>query len=477
MILRFVLLCLLYQSTSLAQETGEIQQAFASDQLEQLVAPIALYPDSLVAQILMAATYPLEIVQAARWREANPDLQGDDLEKALADHPWDPSVKALTNFPDVLKRMNENLDWTQDLGDAVLAQEQDVMDAVQRLRRYAHDEGNLETTPEQVVTVKEKVIVVEPATEVVYVPAYNPTVVYGSVWVPRTYYYPVYSYPPSYWYPPGYVASRVIAFGVGMAITAAIWDRWNWGHCDWRRGNITINNNFNFSRNINTANIRIGDRGRKDGKFSRWEHNAKHRGGVRYRDKSVRERYEKGGRDRSARIDRDTARGFDRGGSRDKSRDLPRGDRDSQRPSKRDREQAKTRDMQKPSLSDRERPQTRDVQKPSASDRERPQTRDIQKPSTTDRARPQTRDIQKPSTSDRARPQTRDTQRPSTRDLSKPQTRDRSARTPQRDAFDVGGKFDRAASQRGASSRGGSAGRSRTSGGGAARGGGGRLGR
>jgi hypothetical protein len=417
MTFRIVLLYLLSQSASLAQETEELQQTFTSAQLEQLVAPIALYPDSLVAQILMAATYPLEIVQAARWREGNPDLQGDELEKALADHPWEPSVKALSNFPDVLKRMNENLDWTQDLGDAVLAQEQDVMDAIQRMRNYAYDEGNLETTPEQVVTVKEQVIVVEPASDVVYLPAYNPSVVYGSVWVPRTYYYSIYSYPPSYWYPPGYVASRLISFSIGMAITAAIWNRWSWGHCNWRRSSITINSNFNFSRNINTAHIKIGDRARKDGQFSRWQHKPEHRAGVRYRDKSVRERYEQGDRDRLVRIDRDTARGYDRTGSRDKSRpqsrDRPRSDSDSQRPSTRDRE----------------------------------------------------------------RPQTRDNQRASTREVTRPQTRDQNARTPKRDAFDVGGKFDRAASKRGASSRGGATGQTRNLRGGAARAGGGRLGR
>ncbi len=261
---------------TLADVKAQEQQAapdsmFSPDQLEQLVAPIALYPDSLVAQIMMASTYPLEIVQAARWRDSNPDLKDSELENALAAESWDPSVKALTNFPDLLKRMNDNLDWTQDLGDAVLAQEKEVMDAVQQMRQLALDAGNLETTPEQKVIVEEKIIVVEPATEVVYVPAYSPTVVYGSVWVPTTYYYPLYRYPASYWYPPGYAASNIVSFGVGMAVGAAIWRNWNWGHCDWRRGSVNINNNFNFNRNVNTRNIKVGNKA-GGGKYSRWEH-------------------------------------------------------------------------------------------------------------------------------------------------------------------------------------------------------------
>ena len=148
-----------------APKTAE-QPTFSKDQIEQLVAPVALYPDSVVAQVLMASTYPIEIVQASRWREKNPKLKGNDLEQALASQSWDPSVKALTNFPDVLKDMSDNLDWTQDLGDAMLAQEKDVMDAVQHMRRLAYDAGNLKTTPEQKVVVQEKTIVVEPAKEV-----------------------------------------------------------------------------------------------------------------------------------------------------------------------------------------------------------------------------------------------------------------------------------------------------------------------
>lgn len=401
---------------------------FSSDQLEQLVAPIALYPDSLVAQIVMASTYPLEIVQAARWRDSNPELKDKDLEDALAAENWDPSVKALTNFPDVLKRMNDNLDWTQDLGDAVLAQEKEVMDAVQKMRHLAYDAGNLETTPEQKVIVEEKIIVVEPATEVVYVPAYSPTVVYGSVWVPATYYYPLYRYPASYWYPPGYAASNIISFGVGMAVGAAIWRNWNWGHCDWRRGSVNINNNFNFNRNVNTRNIKMGNKV-GGGKYSRWEHKANHRGGVRYRDNSTKQRFAKaGGGSGKARIDRDAARGFDRGGKKDRAR-------------------ADNRDLKSP--------KTRDKQRFEGQDSKHRDTRDIQRSQSRDTARV------------KDRPASRETPRSQSRNTG----RGNSTRT---GAFNAGGGgFDRAASKRGSSSRsGGGRGLSRAGGGGSRSGGG-----
>ncbi|HEY9199738.1 MAG TPA: DUF3300 domain-containing protein, partial [Gammaproteobacteria bacterium] len=163
-------------------------KVFSTDQLDQLVAPIALHPDSVVAQILMASTYPLEVVQAQRWLDQNKSLQGEELDKQGAAEGWDASVVSMLHFPDVLKMMSDNLDWSQDLGDAVLAQQKDVMDAVQRMRKRAQEAGNLKTTGQQTVVVEQEVIRIEPATEVVYVPAYNPTVVYGTY--PATPYYP-----------------------------------------------------------------------------------------------------------------------------------------------------------------------------------------------------------------------------------------------------------------------------------------------
>jgi hypothetical protein len=196
-----------------AQETS--QPVFKPEELEQILAPIALYPDSLLAQIFMASTYPLEVVQADRWAKQNKDLKGDALVAALEKQPWDPSVKSLINFPQVLAMMSEKLDWTQKLGDAFLAQQKDTMDAVQRLRKKAADAGTLKTTNEQKVIVEQDMIVIESASpQVVYVPAHNPTVVYGT-WA-----YP--SYPPAYYYPPGYVAgTALLSFGAGMALGAA----------------------------------------------------------------------------------------------------------------------------------------------------------------------------------------------------------------------------------------------------------------
>lgn len=294
---------LLAQGLAAAEE-----KVFPPDQLDQLVAPIALYPDSIVAQIMMAATYPLEVVQAQRWLEQNKQLKDAELDTQGAAQGWDGSVVSLLHFPDVLKKMSDNLDWTQDLGDAVLAQQKDVMDAVQRMRERAHEEGNLKTTEQQTVIVEKEVIRVEPTTQVVYVPAYNPTVVYGT-WAPAPY-YPWYSYPPSYWYPPAYPpGAGLVAFGVGMAWGAAVW-----GDCDWGHGDININRNTNISRNVNNVN-------------GKWQHNSTHRQGVRYKDNATRQRYDQASRQaRDQRIARDNNRGFDRSGAG--GRDGVGGDRD-----------------------------------------------------------------------------------------------------------------------------------------------------
>src|SRR5881396_2165459 len=218
---------------------GAESAKLSSAQLEELVAPISLYPDALAVQVLMAATYPLEIVEAARWRAKNSSLQGDALEQALESRNWDPSVESLTRFPDLLKRMSDNLDWTKDLGDAFLAQKDEVLEAVQRLRAKAYESGALKTTKEQVVTreiVKEKEIIrVEPADpQVVYVPQYSPSAVYGAP--PAA--YPTPYYPAMYGYPPGYVATAsLLSFGAGMAVGAAVW-----GDCDW--GSHDVHNNY-----------------------------------------------------------------------------------------------------------------------------------------------------------------------------------------------------------------------------------------
>ena len=178
------------------------EKTFSQEQLDQILAPIALYPDGLLAQVLMASTYPIEIVTAERWVKANPGLKDKALEDALQKQSWDASVKSLTAFPDVLNRMNEDLAWTQKLGDAFLGQQKELLAAVQTLRGKAQAAGNLQSNEQQTVKTEtqesKQVIVIEPANpQVVYVPTYQPTVVYGGWGYPA---YPPY-YPP-YWYPP-----------------------------------------------------------------------------------------------------------------------------------------------------------------------------------------------------------------------------------------------------------------------------------
>jgi hypothetical protein len=195
--------------------------------LQQLVAPIALYPDSLVAQILAASTFPEEVVEADRWVQANPDLKGDALGKAVDQQPWDPSVKALAAFPAVLGNMDKNLSWTSSLGDAYYNQQPDVMDAVQVMRRKAQDAGNLKTTPQEVVKAEGPNIDIEPADpDVVYVPAYDPWLVYG---------YPVVAWPGWYPYPGIWFGGPYLSFGIGFPIGWYGGFGWGWGHWgfDW----------------------------------------------------------------------------------------------------------------------------------------------------------------------------------------------------------------------------------------------------
>ena len=280
--------------------------AFAQDQLEQLVAPVALYPDALLMQILMAATYPLEIVQADRFARDNPDLSGDALDRALLEQDWDPSVKSLCTLPSVLKQMSENLDWTQDLGDAFLAQQSELLDTVQRMRGLAYEAGNLQTTDQQVVTQQEDNIIViqSPAPEVVYVPTYSSTVVYGSTWGYPYYYYPPMYYPP----PPGY---GLITFGVGVAIGGAIWGdcHWGWGH---NEVNIDIDryNEFNRNTNINADRDRVDSR-QGSGDKAGWQHDPSHRKGVNYSSPEVAQRNGAGAG--SNRVTKDQARGYSSG--------------------------------------------------------------------------------------------------------------------------------------------------------------------
>jgi len=285
-----------------------VQTIFRQEELDQMLAPIALYPDELLVQVLMAATYPLEVVQASRWVQANPNLRGDQLAAALEQKDWDPSVKSLANFPSVLQMMNDRLEWTQKLGDAFLAQKDQVMDTVQELRKKAQAQGYLRTTNEQTVIEdpQSQTIVIEPAVpQVVYVPAYNPTIVYGPWWWP--------AYPPYYYYPRGAViAGSYIGFGLGVAVGVAwgyAWGGFNWHHHDVvinTSRNVYINNRIDRTRYV--SHVTTGSDGQ-----GMWRHDPVHRGGVAYRSPSVAQQF---GRGPLPGVDaRRDLRGFDRSGT------------------------------------------------------------------------------------------------------------------------------------------------------------------
>src|SRR5438094_6009116 len=247
------------QAESQIMTTTEEAPKLPNDELYSLVAPIALYSDPLLAQTLAASTYPLEIIQLQQWMDRNKNLQGKALADAVAKQPWDPSVQALVATPDVVLRMAGNIQWTTDLGNAFLAQQSDVMDAVQRLRGKAESKGTLKTSAQQKVETKtveggKQVIVVEPSSpDVVYVPSYDPGVVYGPP--PPAYPYYPYTYP-------GYVPGTALAWGAGIALGAAAWGAWggNWGNCVWGHGDVNINNNNNFNKNVN-RNVTRGQAG------------------------------------------------------------------------------------------------------------------------------------------------------------------------------------------------------------------------
>ncbi len=253
------------------------EEQFREEELDQMLAPIALYPDSLLAQILMAATYPIEIVQADRWAKANRYLRGDHLNDALDQKTWDPSVKALVPFPQVLSMMSERLEWTQRLGDAFLDQPDEIMDTVQRLRARAQAAGYLRDTEQQRVFVQEGAIEIEPAQpEVIYVPVYDPRVIYGPWWHPA---FPPFFFPP----PPRVVFVRGFGFWSGVTV-GRTWD-YAWGRWDWRNHyvHVNINRNININRTINIP--------RRDIRTTRWQHDVSHRKGVTYRNQTTRERY------------------------------------------------------------------------------------------------------------------------------------------------------------------------------------------
>jgi hypothetical protein len=328
-VLAGVIALLLAVPLPLVAQQDQAATPFKPEELDQLVAPIALYPDPLLAQILMASTYPLDVVQAARFAKSNASLKGAQLDQALQSQPWDDSVKSLLSFPDILTMMDAKLDWTQKLGDAFLGQQADVMNAVQRLRARAQAAGNLQTSSQQTVTVEPAapapalpagqapstvvvqqapptVIKIEPANpQVVYVPTYNPTVVYGA--------WPYPAYPPAAYYPPGYVAGAALfSFAAGVAVGSALWGNCNWGAHD---VNVNVNQYNNFTKNVNTANVASqrtqiqSQRTNVQNNASTWQHNPENRRGAQYRDPATRERYNKAAASPQATQARESFRG------------------------------------------------------------------------------------------------------------------------------------------------------------------------
>ena len=312
---------------------------FNKQELDQLLAPIALYPDDLLTNVLMASTYPLDVVQAARWRKepGNAKLDGAALTTALEAKDWDPSVKAIVQFPDVLNMMSDQLEWTQKLGDAFLAQQSDVMDEIQLLRGKAADAGNLNSNQHQRVEEQkdsggQPIYVIEPTSErTVYVPVYEPSVVYGPWWYP--------DYPPYYWPYPGARFVNGYFWGAGVAIAAGIW---GWNHFDWHDHDININ--ANKWNEINGKRAKITN--------NKWEHRPNHRGPVPYRDKATREKYGKTARAKTGdkefrgydrdKVDRDKIearlKDTDHAGIKDRAQDAgPRKDGDRKQPQIKDK--------------------------------------------------------------------------------------------------------------------------------------------
>jgi len=307
-LLFLVMLCL-----SLGTAQAE-DATFSEAEFDQMMAPIALYPDALLAQILMACTYPADIAEAVKWSKDNPDQDGDAAVEAVQDKSWDPSVMSLVAFPQVLTMMGEQPDWVQNVGDAFLSDSETVMDTVQKLRKKAKDEGNLKTTEQQKVIVEEAsaqesssaepaaaapastetVIIIEPADpQVIYVPSYNPTVIYGTWWWPH--------YTPWYYRPYGYgfggAVVRGIGFGIGIGITRSLW-----GGCRWGRGRGSVNINVNKYNNINRNKINSNNRN------SNWKHNSNNRKGVPYKDQKTRNQFDN---KRGGASDRQNYRGRD----------------------------------------------------------------------------------------------------------------------------------------------------------------------
>ncbi len=266
--------CLAAAPVALANDFAYVDAGdpYSREELARMLAPIALYPDALLAQILMAATYPIEVIEAERWVRMNSHLAGESLDAALLHKYWDPSVKALCHFPSVIALMSERIAETTELGNAFLAQEADVMDMVQELRASAYAQGNLVSNVQQQIIVEKEVIVIQPANpRVIFVPYYDPFYVYGPWWYP--------AYPPYYWVPSGIRLGVGISYWPGLHFTYAFG---SWHYVDWRRHSIhvVVHTPPRFVRHDRWI-VQSGP----------WRHSPVHRRGVSYRDTSTATRY------------------------------------------------------------------------------------------------------------------------------------------------------------------------------------------
>jgi hypothetical protein len=296
-------------------------QSLSPDQLDDLVAPIALYPDPLLSQVLVATTYPLEVVQAYQWAQKNPGITGPALTQAAQQQNWDASVQALAVFPDVLKRLNDDVAWTTNLGNAFLAQQQSVMDAVQRMRQKAQQSGKLQSTPQETVATTtangQPNIEIEPANpEVIYVPVYDPMWIWGApMWYPY----------PNWWWPGRSFLTGGLYFGFGGPIDMGLyfgagwhgWGGWGW-QAGWGGRGVMVNNAFMHRYNFNGGNMG-GARG-----TAAWAHDPSHRAGVPYANNSVRTQYQGNVRQNVARPSAGQVRTQMQQGERFGDRSVPR---------------------------------------------------------------------------------------------------------------------------------------------------------
>lgn len=309
----FLIILLALPPPLFAQDNAAGVKKFSQQELDRMLAPIALYPDSLLGQVLMAATYPLEVVMADRWIKQNPNLKGKALIDAADKQNWDASVRALVAFPDVISMMSEQMEWTQDLGDAFLAQPEDVMDTVQKLRDRAYKAGNLKTTEQQTVIVEKEIIRIEPASpQVIYVPVYDPWWVYGPWWWPAHPPYVIYPYRPAVVLAPG-----VIWFGIGFTV-GVFWTN-VWGHWDWHHRHIYVNPRYYGRPYPGYRPMPIGTAVvvKSPPPMQRWTHEPYHRRGVVYRDQHIREKYRQ--IDRGAINSRRDFRGYEAGRAPDRT--------------------------------------------------------------------------------------------------------------------------------------------------------------